>query len=162
MKSFRFITAYLFASILLMGCPYSSSVPIDEPSIKIDNDLLGQWKTDTDSDSKCKYNLLKENEFTYKIEEFGDSGKIHITFGHVSSINGITYFNIQDTANKSNPYCFYKYEKAIDGSKIMLIPVTENIRETFTKSKDLKKFFRKNQSKSFFFEKDTTELFKCR
>lgn len=159
MKSIKIPAVLIILSIFMMGCPYSSSVPLDSPSIKIDPMILGAWKGDMDS--KCTYMVLKGNEFTYKIEERKDSGKINILYAHLTIIDNIKYLNVLDSSNMEKPYCFYKFEKLSNEQKILLTPVTEYIKETFSSSKELNKYFRNNQSNSYFFENSPNIMIPC-
>jgi hypothetical protein len=137
--------------ILLYGCPYSSEVPIDEPSVKYDQNIIGKWAKPSNEND---YYLIKSfDDYRFIITSFeknsdgGYDSKDY--YCYFSKIKDVLFLNMKE-ADK-NEYTFYKV--VFDGnSNIKLYPVTEYITEKFTKSSDLKKFFSKNLKLSFFYE----------
>lgn len=153
MKALKTIVAIAATSILFMGCPYSSEVSIDNPSVKVDEKLIGSWESKTSSD--YKYTVQKTDAFKYKIEKkSASSGDVTTYIGFLSDVSGVKYMNIYEEGSTTPTYYFYKYEISTSGAKCTLTPVTENIDEKFTTSSEMKSFFGKNQSNSYFFDKD--------
>lgn len=153
MKNFRILAGLALASILFMGCPYSSEVPIDSPAIKIDEKLLGTWESKSSSD--YSYKVTKSDVNTYTIEKkSASSGDVTTYKGFISDVGGVRYMNIYEDGSTTNTYYFYKLEISTSGVKTTLTPVTENIDEKFTTSAEMKDFFKKNQGNSYFFDKD--------
>ena len=154
MKKIKLFTLLGALSTLFMGCPYTAEMPLDQPSVKTDDKLLGKWEQKTSSD--YAYTVTKEDDFTYKIEKKTvSSGDITVYKGFLSDIGGTKYMNlweINESATKA--YYFYKIEVTTSGSKVTMLSVTENIDEKFTSSAEMKDFFKKNQLLSFFFEKE--------
>lgn len=144
-------------AVLLGGCPYESKVPLDKPSIKINEDLLGNYRAEKD---KLHYTVNRLNKFTYKIDEQKDSGEVKIYYGYLSNVGKEQFLNVYDPAETTPEYMFYKVATAPDGKTITLSSVTENIDEKFEKAEDLKAFFEKNKDLSFFFEKEDLVLTK--
>jgi len=164
MKSLKWILPLLTLCIMLGGCPYNSEVPIDKPSIKINPALLGTWKLQKSEGGEAeKYKVAAENEFTYTVDQI-KQGKDPIPFEHykayLSAIDGDTLLNLWGVQEKGTPpnYTFYKLVMSADRKKVTLLPVTENITETFTKSEVMKEFFRKYKNLSFFYGKDVSVL----
>jgi hypothetical protein len=144
---------------LLTGCPYSATVPIDEPTIAINNKLLGKWikKSKFGNDKLEEANYLvfeKATANTYKISKFDWNSeekkhKLDKTYeGHFSKVGKYDFFNMKNDGN----YYFYKVELKDD--IFTMFEVTDNIDEKFQNSADLKAFFKKHADLSFFYNKD--------
>lgn len=152
MNKINFLFTLLVLAVLFMGCPYSSEIAIDEPKVKIDNDLLKKWELRSSSD--YSYTISKNDDYTYKIEKVSKTSGDKTTYlGFVSDIKGTKFFNIWEDGSTTKTYYFYKLEKE-SATMIKLVPVTENIDEKFDNSTSLKDFFAKNMGLSFFFDKD--------
>ena len=67
MNKIKFLLPLIVICIALGGCPYQSNVPIDNPTVKINPDLLGKWEAD--SSSGDRYVVSKLDDYHYKIEE---------------------------------------------------------------------------------------------
>jgi len=140
-------------SVLLMGCPYSAELPIDEASVKIDDKLLGKWESKSSSD--YSYEVKKIDSKKVEIaKKSASSGDVTTYNGYISTIGDVKYLNIYEPSESTVSYYFYKFEVSGSGAKATLSPVTENIDEKFTTSAELKSFFSKNQNNSYFFDKD--------
>lgn len=153
MKRILYLLPVFALMIMLTGCPYSAEVPIDQPSVKINDMLLGKWESKSSSD--YTYTVTKLDAYSYKfVKKSASSGDETVYMGHQSDINGTKYINIYEDGSTSKNYYFYKLELSSSGAKATLTPVTENITEKFTTSAELKTFFSKYQNLSFFFDKD--------
>jgi len=142
-----------------MGCPYGSEVPIDKPSIKIDEKLIGKWENRSSSDEV--YVVKKEDDYTYRFEEkSSDGSEPTIYYAYLSDVDGTRFLNVWQKDAQPLNYYFYKLEISGTGVKVTLHPVNENIDETFYSSAELKDFIRKNMKLSFFYEKDQDEYIK--
>ncbi|MGE0637916.1 MAG: hypothetical protein AB7G44_04150 [Bacteroidia bacterium] len=156
MKNLLSLSVLAFAIILFSGCPYSAEVAIDQPSVKIDEKLLGTWESKSSSD--YTYTVSKVDDKTYRFEKKTiSSGDIIYYKGFLSEIDGKRFMNIYEEGSVTNTYYFYKVEVSGSGAKTTLTPVTENITEMFTTSAALKDFFKKNMANSYFFDKDADE-----
>lgn len=153
MKNVRILAGLALASILFMGCPYSAEIPIDQPSVKIDDKLLGNWEAKSSSD--YSYKVTKSDANTYAIEKkSASSGDVTNYKGFISDVGGVRYMNIYEDGSTTPTYYFYKLDVSTSGVKATLTPVTENIDEKFTTSSEMKDFFKKNQVNSYFYDKD--------
>ena len=142
--------------VLLTGCPYSSSVPIDEGTVKISSSLAGEWisAADKEAENPTYYIITKDDKFnaTAKKMEFSSSDSTynatiyHLTF---SDVNGETFMNAMEDGGSA--YSLYKFNFDEKANEIYTSEVTDYIKETFTTSKDLKDFIAKNKSNSYFF-----------
>jgi hypothetical protein len=142
--------------VLLSGCPFSSSVPIDEGTVKVSSELVGKWVStgDKESENATYFIVTKDDKFhaTAKKMEFSSSDSsysetiYHLTF---SDVNGETFMNaLEDEGTTYNLYKFKFDEKA---GEIYTSEVTDYIKETFSTSAELKDFIAKNKSNSYFF-----------
>lgn len=153
MKQTKWIFPLLCLAMLLGGCPYSSEVPIDTASVKIDTKLLGKWETKTSSDKV--FVVAKMDDYHYAIEKKDiKGGDSDLYVAYISNIGTDRFLNVKDADEYSKTYYFYKVDISSTGVKATLLPVTENIDEKFTASTELKAYFEKYKSLSFFFGKD--------
>jgi hypothetical protein len=157
-------TVGLFAIIILLsGCPFSSSVPIDEGTVKVSPALEGQWisSADKEADNPTYYIVNKEDKFhaTAKKMEFSSSDSTwaetiyHLTF---SDVNGDVFMNALE--NEGTTYSLFKFNFDEKAGEIFTSEVTDYIKETFSTSKELKDFIAKNKSNSYFFT-NTSETY---
>jgi hypothetical protein len=157
MKTILTIACIITSMFFLTGCPYESSVSIDKPSVKINPALFGKWKDEKSTDI---YEVSKHDEFTYSIAELNKSGDKDLLLGFISMVDGVSFLNLTEAKpddSSKQKYSFYKMEMQPDGS-VLLSEVTENIRESFTASAELKKFISANMKNSYLFGKDTLTL----
>ena len=151
MKKLVTLTGILALCILLSGCPYETKVPIDNPTVKINPKLIGTWEEQKDHDV---YKVTRQDEFTYAIEEIEkEKNKVDHNIAYLSEVNGVTFLNLSENkpSGSEKKYQLYKIEMRGD-DLIRVFPVTENIREQFTSSGELKKFIGGNKKNSYFFE----------
>ena len=160
MKKFalRFI-AFAGLTMLLTACPYSTELPIDEPSVKIDEKILGKWEAKS---SDYTYTVTKKDDFNYKFEKKGKtSTDVSAYTGFLSVIDGVKFLNVYEDGATTKMFYLYKIVQSTSGAKITLSPVTENIEEKFATSAELKAFIKKNMALTFFYEKDKEEYFRA-
>ena len=142
--------------VLLAGCPYSSSVPIDEGTVKVSSDLVGEWISpgDKEAENPTYFIVSKDDKFraTAKKMEYSSSDSsysetiYHLTF---SDVNGETFMNALE--EEGTTYSLYKFSFDEKSGEIQTSEVTDYIKETFTTSAELKDFISKNKSNSYFF-----------
>ena len=151
-KRIKWILPLLCLAIMLGGCPYGSDVPIDNATVKIDPKLLGKWETK--SSSEKYYVVTKKDDYHYAIEKKdAKGGDSDFYVAHFNILGSDRFLNIKEAADDAKTYYFYKLELSSTGVKATLIPVTENIDETFTTLAELKAYFEKYRTLSFFFDK---------
>jgi len=142
--------------VLLSGCPFSSSVPIDDGTVKISDKLAGEWISAADNKSENPmYYVIIINDPTHataKKMEFSSSDSTysetiyHLTF---SDVKGDTFMNAIE--NEGTSYYLYKFKFDENSNEINTSEVTDYIKETFGTSGELKDFIAKNKSNSYFF-----------
>lgn len=144
--------------LLLPGCPYESKVPIDPPSVKINNALLGSWFDQ--SNKNAVYHISKQDEYGYHVVVTDAEKDEHeIYHAYTSLVKGTTFLNITKEQPGKTPSAYLLYKLEVMGDqKITLSEVTENIDETFATSSELKKYIGANMKNSYFFGKDITTL----
>jgi uncharacterized protein YxeA len=143
--------------ILFSACPYASSVPIDNPSVKVDKNLLGKWVKASDQSAEnptfyeinqldvYKYNIVKNEYNTY------DSAYTKTAYvGHISKIDNISFLNMQQDGKGD----YYIHRINLGDGEFTFIEVTDNIDEKFNSSEELKAFIKKHMNLSFFYNKD--------
>lgn len=154
-------TLYLLIAIsiifLITACPYSSEVPIDNPSIEIQKILLGQWVKAKDIDKKKPdyFNIKDVGNKQYDITKFeyrsSDSAYRETKYiAHLSKIEDLSFLNMQKNGSGS----YYLYRIDFDKNRFTLFELTDNIDEKFTTSKALKAFVKKYMRLSFFYSKE--------
>ena len=142
--------------VLLAGCPFSSTVPIDEGTVKVSSDLVGEWISPADKESaNPTYFIVTKDDKLHAIAqkmEYSTSDSsysktiYHLTF---SDVNGETFMNAME--EQGTTYNLYKFKFDEKTGEIQTSEVTDYIKETFSTSKELKDFIAKNKSNSYFF-----------
>jgi hypothetical protein len=155
----QFPVLTLFASWLIFtGCPYESQVPIDLPSVNINPDLLGTWEDN--ANKKETYQITHQDEYTYHVVVTDTENDEHEVYhAYASVVKGVTFLNIAKVKASEPPskYLLYKLD-ITDDRTLTLSEITDNIDETFTTSRELKKFIGCNMKNSYFFGNATTSL----
>jgi hypothetical protein len=142
-------------SVLLWGCPYSSDVPIDEAKEKVNPELMGKWTKDGSTENPKFYNVTKASDTKYNFEEntYSSSDNKYNQknyTGHTTTIGSDVFLNMENDGK----YYIYKIVMKKGEGMFELIEVTDNIKEKFSKSADLKAFVTKYKDLSFFYNKD--------
>jgi hypothetical protein len=93
--------------ILLYGCPFESSYPIDHSqAYYIDNNLLGSWKNR--SDNKI-YTLSKYNEYTYQLGFTDSGGEWVYYYPFMSFVNSQSFLCVPHK-DEYEDYYYYLYQ----------------------------------------------------
>ena len=156
-------TGLLAIVVLLAGCPFSSSVPIDEGSVKVSSALVGEWMSagDKETENPTYFIVTKDdnNHATAKKMEYSASDSsynktiYHLTF---SDVNGETFMNAME--EEGTTYNLYKFRFDEQAGAVYTSEVTDYIKETFSTSAELKDFIAKNKSNSYFYT-NTSETY---
>jgi|WetSurMetagenome_2_1015567.scaffolds.fasta_scaffold289021_2 hypothetical protein len=153
--------ALLGIVVLLSGCPFSGNVPIDNGTVAISDKLVGEWVKpgDRSEENPTTYLISKNDKYhatALKMEYSTTDTKYDTTIYNLtfSDVEGETFMNAQEKS--STTYYYYKFSLDQQSDEITLYEVSDYIKETFDKSKDLRDFIAKNKSLSFFFT-NTTE-----
>jgi len=161
------ITVASFLMVTLFGC-YKSKVPVSPPKMKIDKRILGKWYTTKNKKYQKKntyYFITKLNARKYVIKKYTWNyskkkyRKPTVYHGHLSKVRGKLFMNMKQL--KSYEKKFGINLLTIHSKKnIEIIPLSGNIKEQFNSSKELKRFIKKYMHLSFFYEKNTSKLYR--
>jgi len=153
-----------FLVILFSGCPYSSSVPIDEGTVKVPALLEGKWISTADQESENPtYFAIAKDDKTHATAmkyEYSSSDSIyesttyHLTF---SDVGGDIFMNAIEEGGSS--YSLYKFIIDESTEEITTYEVTDYIKESFSSSKELKDYILKNKDVSYFYT-NTVDTYK--
>jgi hypothetical protein len=152
--------ALLGIVILLSGCPFSGSVPIDNGTVPIPDKMLGTWikVSDIDETEPTTFSITSEDKYHATVSKFEpgtDDSDDHLTYYDItlSNVDGDVFMNVKEAGSTS--YYYYKYSYDANTDHLNLYEVSDYIKETFDTSKSLKGFIAKNKSLSFFFTNTT-------
>jgi hypothetical protein len=167
MKTLRFsrirrsIPVCLFlacAALLLVGCPYSSTVPLSPPSVEVDSGFYGKWVLDSTDDNPAYYLIEEIDGLVFALNKYSwDSDSETYTIDNAyqawfTDIREARFMNVEDTADQGT---FYLYRIEMDGPmEFTLYEVTDNIDESFDSSEEMSAFFEEYRNLSFFYNKD--------
>ena len=162
LKCFSIMMIYL----LITACPYESIVPLTSPSEKLIPELLGKWIV---HDGKGDHVVIKKlNTYQYQINDFkfDNDKREYISenyIAHSSTIDDEIFLNVSpatiiDSGDvvgiKSETYFLYKI-KFQGADSLLLVEVSQYIREQFINSVELEAFVKKYKDLSFFFGEET-------
>ena len=166
MKIFLKCFSIMAICLLITACPYESPVPLASPSEKLIPELLGKWAV---HDSKGEHVVInKLNTYQYQINDykFDNDKREYISENyraHSSTIDNETFLNISPVSViesgdsidvKSETYFLYKI-KFHGTDSLLLIEVSQYIREQFINSAELEAFVKTYKDLSFFFGEET-------
>jgi len=156
MKKISVILLGICASFIFAGCPYESAVPIDQPTENISRLLLGTWTAKT-PDGVEAFVVTKTDNFNYRITEKGDKSSATYS-GYLSKVDNVLFLNVRDNKDANASFSFAKVDFNTNATKITLSFISDEVKDKFKSSSDLKAFIRKNISRSSFYEKDKLEF----
>lgn len=154
--SFLIIGMIILAGVIFTACPYSSTVPLSNASVKYGPELLGKWVVEDEYSETPNYFIFSDVDgMKFKAEkyEYNSTDEIYEVSGtyvcHFTDIGKTRFANM----NQDGTFYFYKIEM-VGTSQFKLFEVTDNIDETFSSSTELMAFFTKYKDLSFFYNKD--------
>jgi hypothetical protein len=162
MKSVKFAALFGALSLVFMGCPYESKVPIDDASnAKPDKMFVGKF--DEKGEEKYLYTVKLEDNMYYVTKHNNEDATATDTKykGFLSDVGGVQFLNIRELSDYESSdvkYYLYRVEKKGE-DRFKLRAVTDNITEEFATSADLKAYIKKNMEISFFYNKDDEKTF---
>jgi hypothetical protein len=159
MKSVKFIALFGVLSLVFMGCPYESKIPLDSADkAKPDKALVGKWeeKGSDDYEWKCE---LDGNQYRITKTNTADGGEPTVYIGFLSDVAGTPFMNVyEQDYSEDRKYMIYRMEKKGE-DRIKFKAMTDNVTEEFTTSEEFKTFVKKNMELSFFYNKDDEKTF---
>lgn len=154
--SFLIIGMIILAGVIFTACPYSSTVPLSNASVKYGPELLGKWVVVDEYAETPNYFIFSDVDgMKFKAEkyEYNSTDEIYEISGtyvcHFTDIGKTRFANM----SQDGTYYFYKIEM-VGANQFKLYEVTDNIDETFSSSTELMAFFTKYKDLSFFYNKD--------
>jgi len=157
-KWLNIISAAAIATVL-MGCPYTSTVPLSNPTVKVSDSFVGTWEKQNGDGATLE--ISKASETTMKLTEKSSATAEPVYYmAHFTDIAGTLFVNVKEDSEYSS-YNLYKIEKQGD-FKIVVSEVTPYIKETFDNSDAMKKFFEANMKNSYFFTTEDVSYFKVK
>ena len=135
-------SAILFAVLMLTGCPYSSTVPLDEPNLKVEKGLYGQWVLESTDEFPSYYEIKEIDGMVFTLDKYSydtEAADYYLEGGYeawFTDISGARFLNVEDREDRGT-YYFYRLNMEID--------------EVFTDSKSMNAFFKKYKDLSFFY-----------
>ncbi len=156
MKKPVFYLCLLAFALVFMGCPYESVVPIDVPNVKVDKTYLGKWYNENSKET-YEYVVTQDGDFSYDVEEVtlgseGSESTSKFYKGHLSNVGDAQFLNLKGSDSQS--YLLFKVEMMGGGLKVS--DVTPHIKETFSRSADLRAFISAHMHLSYFFGEENT------
>jgi hypothetical protein len=162
MKSAKIAVLFGALSLVFMGCPYESKVPVNDSSnAKGDKALVGTWEEKGDDSYEWKV-TLDDNMYRIEKKNIKDGGDPTVYGGFLSDLNGSTFFNVWEKTDDGTDkkYFIYKLEKkGDDADRVKLKAMTDNVTEEFDNSADLQAFIKKYMDVSFFWNKDDEKTY---
>ena len=148
---------------ILTGCPYTSTVPIDKPNVKVNKKLTGKWvkTSDLSNENPEYYEIKKYDKYRYEIikNTYNSNDSIYkqesyIT--HITEIDNNSFLNMQKGG--TGEYFLHKID--LVDKEFTLYEITNNIDEKFSSSEPLREFVKKNMNLSFFYNQEEVKYSK--
>jgi hypothetical protein len=146
----------MVAVVLLTGCPYSSSVPVDDGSVKIPAMLEGKWISTADLESENpSYFVITITDKFHALAtklEYSSSDSSYAPTNYeltLSDVDGEIFMNAKEQSGSN--YNLYKFSVDETKNEIYTTELSDYIKETFSSSKELKSFISKNKGNSYFY-----------
>lgn len=159
-KTLSIIALFGTLSLLFMGCPYESKIPLDTADkSKVDKDLVGKWeeKGSEDYTWKCEIDGNQYRITKKSVEDSESEPTIYV--GHLTDVNGVQFLNVyEQDYDTEKSYMLWKMEKKSE-DRVKFKAITDNITEEFTTAEELKTFVKKNMELTFFYNKDDEKTF---
>jgi hypothetical protein len=157
--------AIVAMAIVLMGCPYESAVPLSEANTKASDNMIGTWEES--GNPSVTIDIVRGNGNFLKIEKVtkneGSEPTIEDYTAHITDVNGTMFLNVSEINEYDTEPNYYLYKLEKNGEfKITVFEVTPNIKEKFTSSDEMKKFFASNMQHSFFYSSGEITYFKIK
>lgn len=160
----RYAVILVLLVIILTGCPYSSSVPLAEPSEEVAPDFYGKWLKDSGDENPDYYDIEELDGTTFSLSKYtwdseGEAYSLDTSYtSWFTTMGDVRFMNIEDVDDRGT-YYFYKIEMP-SADSFVLFEVTDNIDEEFTDSQELYDFFDAYKSLSFFYNSDEETYFR--
>lgn len=144
--------------LVLVGCPYTSTVSLAEPSEEVDAGFYGRWLKDSEDEHPDYYDIEELDGLSFSLSKYTwDSDdevySLDTTYSSwFTTIGNVRFMNIEDVDDQGT-YYFYKMEMP-SADTFILYEVTDNIDEVFSDSAGMYAFFDNHKNLSFFYNSD--------
>lgn len=151
-KGFQLL-GLLCSCLVLWGCPLNTEVPISQQAVPVDSRIIGKYVTIPTADD-YEYIISKASATEYKIEKKSvKTEDVTVYKAFLSEVNNVKFLNLYENGSTTPTYYIFKLNINADKT-VDLVGLTDNIREKFKTSDELKAFIAKNMDLSFFYDKD--------
>lgn len=160
MKATIALLCFTISSLMFMGCPYESKIPLDAAEkSKPDKALLGTWEEKSSDDYvwSCQ---MDGNQYRFEKRSTEDKDEDPTVYiGWLTEINGAQFLNVYEREYSSDhKYMIYRMEKK-GTDRIRFKAMTDNVTEEFSTSEEFRSFVKKHMELSFFYNKDDEKTF---
>ena len=152
MKNRDVILLLLCFALFTIGCA-TAKYPIDAtPLIKLDNRLIGKWKTVVEGHGKDIYTITAKDEYNYKIS-FKDRGskKTEVCTAYLSDLDNVKFMNVCFKEDSIVNYFFLRLLD-IKSDDITVATVGDTTLKMMTNAQEVRGFFLKNLHKPPFYD----------
>ena len=161
MKKLLQYSLVVFICMVLWGCPYESSIALDEPTVKLDAQLLGKWCSVSDKKCTDMATISMLDDYRYKIETGSIKTKNYETYvAWISIIDGYTYLNLQNNINNQVKYNFLLVTE-LTRNRLIYKTIKEADKTPFANSAELRRWVSDNSMNIGFYE-DGDTLLRCK
>lgn len=160
MKTLSIIALFGTCSLMFMGCPYESKIPLDTADkSKPDKDLVGKWEEKGSDDYTWKCEMDGNQYHIEKKSVDDESSEPTVYIGFLSDVGGASFLNVYEQDYSSDKsYYIYRVDKK-DEDRIKFKAMTDNVTEEFTTGEEFRSFVKKNMDLTFFYNKDDEKTF---
>lgn len=155
MKGFLGISLIAMFSLLLMGCPYESTVPIGEPSIPIENRFLGVWVSA--DEVYHEYIIYRISDMEYGIAQTDLVGGRREYRAFMSQIKNVSFLNVYSDSLRT--YFLYRVDPTGNGDMLTLRPVSSQLPDHFGSPAGLRTFVERSMNLRSFYDERESSVF---
>lgn len=166
MKKHRvhFFSLTIALALFLVGCPYTSEIPLSSINSKLNEGFVGKWELSGSPDNHVTVQKLNSGELSVVKYEPGYDGAEGTTtryIGNLTDIKGVLFLSLREDTEDASYATYYFYRINREGAnKIMVQSVTPNIDEKFTSGSEMSTFFGNHMQHSFFYESNDETYYK--
>jgi len=155
---------FISMAIILMGCPYSSEIPLSTTNAKLNDAFVGKWELSGSPENHVTVKKLQSGELSIAKFEPGYDGAEGTTtmyIGNMTEIKGVNFMSLREDSEDTSYATYYFYRINKEGAnKIMVQSVSPNIDEKFTSGNDMATFFGNHMQHSFFYDSSDETYYK--
>jgi len=158
------LTLMIGLAVFLMGCPYSSEIPLSSVNAKLNEAFVGKWELSGSPENHITVKKNGAGEMAIAKFEPGYDGAEGTTtnyIGNLTEIKGVLFLSLREDTEDTSYATYYFYRINKEGSnKILVQSVTPNIDEKFTSGSEMATFFGNHMQHSFFYDTSDETYYK--